>query len=430
MQNKIIPPPVSIPERIDMPPTDVHKLPGGIPLYALRVEGSGVARVSFVFEAGTARQTAGFSASATANLLSEGTAGYTAEQLAERLDFYGLFYDVGIDRDSSVVTFCTLTKFFDVMMELAAEVLLRPAFEQHEVDTYRAKRKQQLLVERSKVSFRSRELFAQSLFGAEHPYGSATPAESYDTLTRDDIVGFYKNFYGADNCFVVCSGDLLDGHIEKISRLAGSIPVRGVSIEAMPRFPEPVSVGYAFAQQPGAVQSAIRMGRVLFNRTHPDFVAMQVLTTILGGYFGSRLIKNLREERGYTYGIFAAMVTLQQSGYMAVATEVAAEATSDAIVQIKAEMERLRTEEVDEGELSLVKNIVAGEVMRILDGPFGIADVTIENIQNGTDNSYLDRFLDEVRSMTPRRIMDVAQKYLDPDAFTVAVVGPAEAERH
>jgi predicted Zn-dependent peptidase len=188
------------------------------------------------------------------------------------------------------------------------------------------------------------------------------------------------------------------------------------------------SDAHRFLPIEGAVQSAIRIGRILFPRQHPDFVGMQVVATILGGYFGSRLTQNLREERGYTYGVMAAMVNLRHAGYLAIATEVAAEATGDAIEQIFAEMERLKTEPVSEDELENVRRSMLGEVMRILDGPFGIVDVVIENIQiEGSDTSgahnYINDFIRRVEATTPERIRELARKYLDRDAFTTVIVG-------
>jgi predicted Zn-dependent peptidase len=162
---------------------------------------------------------------------------------------------------------------------------------------------------------------------------------------------------------------------------------------------------------------------MLFTRTHPDFNGMQILSTILGGYFGSRLISNLREERGYTYGIYSTMVNLSKSGYLAISTEVAAEATEDSIRQIRYEMARLRDELVSEEKLTAVKNIMIGDIMRILDGPFGIADVTIENIQNGTDNSTVVDFFNEIKNVTPQRIRELARMYLTEEDFVTVIVG-------
>ena len=418
-------PPVRIPESIDIPAAEVTTLANGVKLYTLDCTEQDVIRFSFVFRAGTSVQHAPFTASSTANLLSEGTAHHSAQEIAEMLDYHGSYFDVALDRDYAVINFVSLLKHFQQTLDVAREIVLAPAFPEKEIALYCEKRKQRLAVERSKPAAKARELFTATLFGAEHPYGVSYDEALYDKLTREDITSFYRERYTAENCFVVCSGKVGAQERGMIAAIAETLP-RGGTVEGA-NFPPAVSKPFAFKGHEGAVQSAIRIGTLLFPRTHPDFIAMQVVSTILGGYFGSRLVRNLREEHGYTYGIFSSMVNLEHAGYLAIATEVATEVTRDAIAQIFAEMERLRTEPVSEEELQMVRNIMTGEVMRVLDGPFGIADVTIENVSNGTGNDYNDRWLAQVRSITPERVMEVARQYLDPVQFTTVVVGdPAQ----
>ncbi len=415
-------PPLHLTTHIDVPAAETHTLKNGVKLYVLSSNEHEVVRFSFIFRAGSASQDVPFSASAAANLVSEGTAKHTAHEIAELLDFHGSNFEVALDRDWAVLNFVSLSKFFPQTLDVAREILLEPAFDDNEVAIYCEKRKQRLALERSKVGMRARELFAQALFGNGHPYGIFHDETLYDNLTRDKIVDFWQRHYVAENCFVVCSGHVGPDDIAALGGLVEAIPAGCAA--SQPVFPTPDSSALVFAPHDGAVQSAIRMGTLLFPRTHPDFAAMQVLTTVLGGYFGSRLVHNLREVRGYTYGVFATMVNLQHAGYMAISTEVAASATEDSIAQIKHEIERLRNETVPADELEMVKNIMTGEVMRILDGPIGIADVTIENTCNGTDNSYNSRWLEEVRATTPERLLDLARRYLDTDTFTTVVVGP------
>ena len=323
-----------------------------------------------------------FSASAAANMLAEGTRDMTAQQIAEQLDYYGSYFDVNIDRDYAYISFCTLSKFFGQTLAVAEQVLLHPTFPEEELRTYCAKRKQRLAIERTKVDVEAREAFARTMFGPEHPYGISADENDYDRLTRADVAEFYARHYTAANGFVVCSGRIGEQEREAVAALAERLP-RSESETGTP-FPAPVTRHEAFVEHPGAVQSSIRIGRMLFPRQHPDFLGMQVVASVLGGYFGSRLMQNLREERGYTYGVVAAMVNFEQAGYFAVATQVGTDVTRDALREIYAEIERLRTEPMPDEELSLVKNIMIGEMMRILDGPFGIADVTIENILMAT----------------------------------------------
>ena len=409
-------PPLTIPSAVEIEAAEKRVLPNGMALYTLPANDFEVLRVTFVFRAGPSAQRVPFSASTTANLLAEGTRRFTARELAEQLDYYGSWYDVNLDRDYAYISFATLSKFYRETLEAAAEILLHPVFPEEELRTYCAKRKQRLLIDRHKVDVRAREAFARALFGERHPYGI-----SYDgALTRADVETFYRTHYTAENCFVVCSGRITDDERQAVAAIAEQIPH---GAKARPEFPAPQTTHEVKVAHAGAVQSSIRIGRLLFGREHPDFVGMQVVAAALGGYFGSRLMQNLRERHGYTYGVMAAMVNFDRAGYLAIATQVGTEATQAALSEIYAEIERLRTEPMDEEELTLVKNIMAGEMMRILDGPFGIADVTIENILCGTDNSVIDENLRRIRTMTPADVQRLAQKYLAREDLVTVVAG-------
>lgn len=413
-------PPLTIPSAVEIEAAEKRVLPNGMALYTLPANDFEVLRVTFVFRAGPSVQRVPFSASTTANLLAEGTRRFTARELAERLDYYGSWYDVNLDRDYAYISFATLSKFYRETLEAAAEILLHPVFPEEELRTYCAKRKQRLLIDRHKVDVRAREAFARALFGERHPYGISYDGALYDTLTRADVETFYRTHYTAENCFVVCSGRITDDERQAVAAIAEQIPH---GAKALPELPAPQTTHEVKVAHAGAVQSSIRIGRLLFGREHPDFVGMQVVAAALGGYFGSRLMQNLRERHGYTYGVVAAMVNFDRAGYMAIATQVGTEATQAALSEIYAEIERLRTEPMDEEELTLVKNIMAGEMMRILDGPFGIADVTIENILCGTDNSVIDENLRRIRTMTPADVQRLAQKYLAREDLVTVVAG-------
>lgn len=413
-------PDIVIPDKVDMPLTELCTSHNGVKIYSLPTMDFEVVRYTFVFRAGTSMQHEPFTASATANMLGEGTMQYTAQQIAEQLDFYGAYYDVNIDRDYVYISFCTLSRFFEPIADLASEVLLRPTFPEHELSVYKSKRKQELAIERKKVGTISRELFATALFGEEHPYGISTPESSYDDVTRADLQTLYKELYTANNCFVVCSGRIDTAVIERIKQIVMGLPE---GMHPAVEFPQINTTKQLHHAIDGAIQSSIRIGRLLFPRTHPDFVGMQVLAAVLGGYFGSRLMQNLREERGYTYGVMAAMVNFDREGYLAIATQVACEVKDDALRQIYIEIERLRNELIDVNELQMVKNVMIGEILRILDGPFGISDVTIENIMCGVDNSYTEQNVESILRITPEELRTLAEKYLHREDLVEVVVG-------
>lgn len=414
-------PPLIIPDTLEVMQALKTRLSNGTDLYTLASDDFEVLRISFVFRAGSAIQTIPFVASTTANLLAEGSRELTAQQIAEQLDYYGSYFDVSTDRDYVYISFASLSKFVAPTLAVAEQLLLHPLFPEQEFASYCAKSKQRLTIERAKVEMKAREEFAQALFGPEHPYGVASSEQAYDTLTRDDVVAFYNQYYTAQNCFVVCSGRIGEAELRAVTALAEQLPQGPTA--AVKSFPAPQTCHRGFVLQSGAVQSSIRIGRVLFPREHPDFVGMQVVATALGGYFGSRLMQNLREEHGYTYGVGAMMVNFEREGYFAVVTQVGTEVTDDALREINTEIERLRTEPMATEELDLVKNILVGEMMRILDGPFGIADVTIENILCGDDNHIIEENIREIRALTPADIQRLASQYLAPQELVSVVAG-------
>ncbi|MBR2975278.1 MAG: insulinase family protein [Alistipes sp.] len=413
-------PEIITPTRVDMPDAQLLTSANGVPIYLLPTNDFEVVRFSFVFRAGTSMQHRPFTASATANMLGEGSAKYSAQEIAERLDFYGSYFDVNIDRDYAYISFCSLSKFFAPTADVAREIVLCPTFGEHELEIYCSKRKQSLAIERKKVEMLSRELFAEALFGAEHPYGISSDESLYDDVRRDDLVALYRELYTAENCFVVCSGRIDE---EVITTLRAIVEALASGRRAEQRLPATQTTNVLRRDVEGALQSSIRVGRLLFPRTHPDFVGMQVVAAALGGYFGSRLMQNLREEHGYTYGVMAAMVNFDKEGYLAIATQVAREVREEALAEIYREIERMRHELLDDEELQMVKNMMIGEILRILDGPFGIADVTIENIMCGMDNRAMEQSVERILSITAEQIRELAERYLRREDLVEVVVG-------
>lgn len=440
-------PQITLPTNLMMPGAERIVADNGISLYTIHAGTQEVLRLSIVLCAGTRHQNAPFVASALMNMLSEGSDKYSSVQIAEMLDNYGIYYDTSIDRDYSVLTVSCLSKFVEQTLDLLEEVLLRPALNESELRTYCLKRKEQLTMEREKPSYIAREMFSVALFGAEHPYGKVSDVSCYDKLVENPelLRQFYDSHMVSGNMFAVASGMVTAEVVGRIVKLLDLVPSAASSdttsasssffassslLSADSFVAPPVEfVAQSLQLRPAAVQSSIRIGKRLFTKNHPDFDAMQVVAMILGGYFGSRLVNNLREDKGYTYGIYSAMMNLQHDGYLAIATDVAAEHTHDSVTQIFAEIQNMRTSLVPTEELDMVRNIIVGEMMRIIDGPFGVADIMIEGVQNGCqDNSYLQAFLHTVKTITPEQVMELAVKYMDPGSFTTVIVGSGFAE--
>ena len=172
-----------------------------------------------------------------------------------------------------------------------------------------------------------------------------------------------------------------------------------------------------------AMQSAIRIGKVLFNKTHPDFQPLQILNTLFGGYFGSRLMSNIREDKGYTYGIGSGIASLQNSGYFFISTEVGVDVCKDALKEIYFEMNRLREELVPEDELQLVKNYLLGMFLRSVDGPFAMAERFKGIMEYNLNYDYFDRYIATIKEISASQLRSLANSYFDKDSMIELVVG-------
>jgi predicted Zn-dependent peptidase len=398
-------------------------LSNGIALHSACAGAQDVVRVSLVFEAGSRFQQHALEAGSTLALLSEGAGQWSGAQVAERFDFLGSSYERHIDKDFAMLTVYSLTRHLQKTLETLSEVALHPTFPEAELRTYCAKRRQQLRIDKERVAYVAREQLPALLYGRAHPYGAYAEPEQYDALVREWLQRFHGSFFTADRCLIVATGMVGERERRMIGDFFAQIP-------RLPCTPSPLpppaggqpgkSVEIA---KRGAVQSALRVGRVMFGKAHPDFAAAHVLTVVLGGYFGSRLMRNIRESKGYTYGIFASLVSYRHTGYLSIGAEVGKEFGRAALEEIGKELQRLCDEPIPADELALVKNHLCGDIMRSLDGPWAIAESLVEDLQSGLATSYAETLFSAVKSITAEQLQQVAQKYFQPQSMTSVTVG-------
>jgi zinc protease len=390
-----------------------------IPFYILKAGSQPVIRLEFFFKAGSKYQKKPLQASYTVSQLTEGTKNFTAREIADRMDYFGAFLQGEVEDEFSVITLHCLSKNFKDVWPVLKEVLTCPVFPENELNTALANGKQKLSVNLNKVEFVARREFSASLFG-KHPYGKKAELEDYTKLTTQDLKDYYNEFYKAENCVVMASGNFGN----EIQEILNNEFVLSEGKSVYPDFKfESISAVQKNIPKEGSVQCGIRMGKVLFNRAHEDFIGMNVVNVLLGGYFGSRLMANIREDKGYTYGIGSALVSYHDTGVFLIATEVGAEVCKDALKEIYKEVELLRIEKVSDEELSLVKNYMLGSFLRNSDGPFAMSDRFKTIHFSGLDYSYYEKYIQKVNSITADEILELCKKYLDTKSFTEIVAG-------
>jgi predicted Zn-dependent peptidase len=422
--NRTSPPAFHEVEKIHLVEAVKLELPNGIPVYMLNAGTQEVTRIEFIFQAGIRHQSHSLVSSGVNDMLDEGTHTRNAEVIAEELDFYGAFIETETQHDVASFTLFSLNKHLPSTLPVVKDIIRNASFPEHEFKIYLTNKRQKFLVDTDKVSVLARRKFNELLFGSAHPYGTKTELPDFDLLTREALIDFHKNNYTSDRCTIVVSGRLPENMLELLGTFFGEEDWKGNKSGDKPL---PVAVSdkqrVHTIEKEGAVQSAIRIGRVLFNKTHPDYLGMQVLNALLGGYFGSRLMANIREDKGYTYGIGSGLVSMLDGGYFVISTEVGVEVTNAALKEIYFEIEKLQQELAGEDELELVRNYLIGVFLRSTDGPFAIGDRLKGILGYGLGYEYYERYVQTIRTITPEQLRDLANKYLKKEDLIELVAG-------
>lgn len=405
-------------------PPQTYIMANGCKLLVVSQGDVDVCRVDLVFNAGSRYQTQRLVANGTFSLMSEGTAKHTSQQISEHFDYWGSFTGFGADKDYAKATAFSLTKHLDQTLDMMQEILTMPIYPVDELNEWKRRSKQSLTVEMEKASTKSRIGFFNALYGEGHPYGAFAVPTDFELIEQDSLIGYHKQFVGSKNCTVVLSGRVTDAHIAKVQSVFGNHSWGDASETSISQLSEQQVKGQSiFIEKADALQSSIRVGRPLFTRSHPDYPDLAIVNTILGGYFGSRLMKNIREEKGYTYGIGSYIVTLKDSGALVISTEVGEQYTQQTMLEITKEIERLQNEPVGQDELLRVQSYLMGEALRSINGPFAIADNVLSLFYfNNLNYEFFNGMVNSIKAITPNRVMEIANKWLKVDDFVHCVV--------
>ena len=424
MLNRQQPPSYATVSDLALPQPKEMVLPNGLPMFILNAGLQPLVRVELIFPAGTKHQSKALVASATNALMREGTTHRKAAALSEALDFYGAYLEHETTSDHGSIILYSLNRHLANTLPLLVEIINEPAFEEDELELYRDQTYQRYLVRQERVNDLAGAHFQEMLFGPENFYGRKTQAKDYAALDRSSMVSFHAEHYLGGGATVLVAGLVSDDETKILSEhLSRLIAYGGEKPKPQLIFSEP-AIKQQRLEKAGALQHALRVGRPLFSKTHPDFPAMEVVNTLLGGYFGSRLMRNIREDKGYTYGIGSGVVSKLQHGFFYVSTEVGAEVSEAALEEVYAEMDRMRMEPVTQDELDLVRNYLLGQFLRSVDGPFALAQKFAAVHLYGLDNGYYDHYLSVIKNITPEAIQALAERYFRREDLLELVVGP------
>ena len=401
------------------------KFINGIDFYSLSAGSQEIVKIEFIFKAGMYHQAASLIASSTNNLLEVGSRSYTANQISDGIDFYGSFLELHVEQDFAIVSLFSLNKYLNESLKFIDELIKYPTFPDDEFKLYITNKKQNHFINSQKGDVLVRRKFSQLLYVEKHPYGLTIIDNDFDRINISEIKDFFSQYYTSNNCTIIASGNLPDSITETLNSFFGEKKWGQTNDLILPKSYsiETTKQQKHFIYKEDAIQSAIRVGRVLFNKTHPDYFKFQVLNAILGGYFGSRLMANIREDKGYTYGIGSGVVNLVNTGSFYISTEVGNNVTNQTLKEIYKEIKILREKLVSVDELETVRNYILGQFLRSVDGPFALADKFKAIWEYNLDYTYFDLYFNAIKTVTPNDIIDLANKYLQEKDLLECVVG-------
>lgn len=421
--NRTIAPAYKEIEEIKFVEPELKTLSNGLELIIFKTGSQEIVKIEMIFEAGIMFQEKALAASTTNAMLQEGSKKFTAEEIAEKLDFYGSHLSWTIDKDYAKATLFSLVKHLDKGLEILADLIINPIFPQEKLDRYLSKKLQSFKLDMEKVKDIATRKFTQELFGKEHPYGQVAEESDFTKVTRGNLIDFHKKSYQPQICKMIVAGQFDDNTLDRIEQFFSTWSNASKPNTAVKFSAPKLSETNFLIEKKGAMQSGLRLGKILFNREHEDYAKMQVVNTLLGGYFGSRLMKNIREDKGYTYGIGSAVISQKETGYLTIVSEVNADVSKQTIDEIKKEIKILQTELVGNEELAKVKSYMLGRLLRAVDGPFALSETFLNVYLYGMDWKYYQKYIKTIREITAEEIMELSNRYLQEDSLIKVIAG-------
>ena len=399
------------------------QLDNGIEVYLFEGGSQEVLSLDWVFDAGNCYEDKNLVAAVTSYLLRCGTSNMNAFAINETFEQYGAFLKRDSRSETASISVHSLSRHIEKLLPTVQEIIQQSVFPETELEIHRKNSVQQLHINLKKCDFVANRLIDTYIYGEQHPYGRFSSEADYQAITREDCLNHYQRYYQSGSFKIFGAGWLPENIEELLNKYFGQHTINRNIIPAERYTLKPATEKkYRVSNDPNGVQGAVRMARPFTNRHDPDFPGLMVLNNIWGGYFGSRLMSNIREDKGYTYGIYSYLQNQVKQTALMVSTEAGRDVCEATISEIYKEMELLRTEVVDDEELLLVKNYMAGQLLSDLDGPFQLIGRWKTYIINNLGLDYFNNYVHVLKTITPEEVREMARKYLNPDDYYELVV--------
>lgn len=408
--------------QIVLPSINKTTLTNGVPLYIVSTGLQPANKLEIVFEAGSMYDTQKLSSLFTSKLLMGGTSSRSAGQLSEAFDQFGGFTEISQNSERLTLTIYGLAQHFAYFLNLIQEIITESEMPEEELSLQKNIVLQTHQVNLEKTAYVANQEFRKYLFGENHQWGYSMKEPDIMAIERSLLVQFYEKNIKNRPFVVFAAGQVSDKLITEIDQTLGQIFIqhnKQTQLFSTPTY-QPNQV---LVEKQDSLQSSIRLGRMMVTKTHTDFHKILVTNTLFGGYFGSRLMKNIREEKGFTYGISSSLVSTKGAGYLAIGTDVKKEFTAQTLTEIEKEIAILQNERVSENELETVKNYLIGSFASSLNTPFEIVDKHKTLIFEELPETFYTNYIDAINTVTSSDIQKMAQTYYSINEMVEVVVG-------
>ncbi len=409
-------------QHIALPNYDYKEYPNGLKLVVINSGVQEVFKIEVIFKAGRFHESTKLASNSTLRMLREGTQKFTSDDISETIDFYGATLSCPTNLDYSTIVLYGLNQHFNALLPVLKQVVTAPIFPEEEFNNFIEERKQQYQIDLSKNDIVAYRTITENIFGSHHPYGYNSSKELYEAITIEDLHQHYNDHFRAGNCTIILSGKIHEDMLKKIEQ-EFFVDIKDGHTTAQKHQVNPSLQQQQFIHKENAIQTAIRIGTRLFDRTHPDYFGLYFLNIIFGDYFSSRLMMNIREDKGYTYNIYSMVDIMKKDGMFLISTETANEYTSSTIQEIYKEMDRLKEEKIPQKELEMAKNYSLGTLLTALDGPFNVSEVVRGLVLNGLDETYFNQMISTLKDISSEELQFLARKYMRKDNMTTVLVG-------
>lgn len=414
-----------------MPEVTKTVLPNGLPLYQLDHGSQEVCCLTCVWRGGVAESNAKALPALVLSMLREGTSSHSGEEIADIIEYNGARLFVSADSHFSTLKLYTLNSKAAEVLPLLPEMMLQPAFPEKNFEVIREKAAKNEEIKLAKVETQAAIAINRMVMGEGHPLAVTDTPEQIRAYTCKDLSDWHKKVFtpvtddaGESSLTLYLAGRITPEIAETVKSLFGSITVKRdtpLPLNIVPFKCEKSKEEHIHVD--GALQSAVRMFMPVIGRNDPDYIALRFLIMILGGYFGSRLMSNIREDKGYTYGINSYLLGYPEGGIMGVSSSTDNATVKPLIEETVKEIERLSTGDFSNGEMERLKQHAMSMLASSLDSPFDIMDYHINLMVAFIPPHYFERQVAVVKSLTPQLLAKVAREHLSLDRLYIAVAG-------